>query len=174
MKNLSIMLVMLCSGLSLFTFNAEAKVVKGKRSYSGWESSYNRQVITHCPKYCDAIAVFSEEYQVPKNLIISVIKAESNFNPKAVSHKGAKGLMQLMDFNSVGINPFNPGENIEKGTQLLSRLLTKYRNVPLALAAYNAGEGNVAKYKGIPPFEETKIYIQKVMAHYKELDHASR
>lgn len=104
---------------------------------------------------------------MPEKLIVAIIYYESHFNPKAVSSSGAKGLMQLMDFNSKGINPFDPNANIQAGTALMARLLKKYNSIELALAAYNAGEGNVAKYNGVPPFPETQRYIQNVLRHYK-------
>lgn len=150
------------------------------RDYSGWQSSQgwsksayhrlNPTNFTSCAKYCDLIKSASIEHRVPKNLIISVISVESAFNPNAVSHKGAKGLMQLMDINSTNINPFNPDDNISRGTALLSRLIKKYDNLELALAAYNAGEGNVTKYGGIPPFKETQRYVKKVLNHYHALN----
>ncbi|WP_234498180.1 lytic transglycosylase domain-containing protein [Vibrio maritimus] len=147
------------------------------RNYNGWQSSqgwnqstYHRLTPTACAKYCDLIKNASIKHRVPKNLIISVIRVESAFNPNAVSHKGAKGLMQLMDINSTNINPFNPGDNISRGTALLSRLIKKYNNLELALAAYNAGEGNVTKYGGVPPFKETQRYVKKVLQHYHALN----
>ncbi|EDL52182.1 soluble lytic murein transglycosylase [Vibrio mediterranei AK1] len=150
------------------------------RDYSGWKSSqgwsksaYYRletNTLASCTKYCDLIKSASIKHGVPKNLIISVIRVESAFNPNAVSHKGAKGLMQLMDINSTNINPFNPNDNISRGTALLSRLMNKYNNLELALAAYNAGEGNVSKYGGIPPFKETQSYVKKVLKHYHALN----
>ncbi len=151
-----------------------AQVTKGERNYLAWSSSYNRPLSqqSHCKSYCDAIVTYSRAYGVPKNLIISVIKNESGFNPFAVSPKGAKGLMQIMDSNSTyyGIDPFNPNENINTGVKMLSKLIRKYDSLPLALAAYNAGEGNVAKYGGIPPFKETQSYVKKVINHYEVLN----
>lgn len=147
------------------------------RDYNGWQpskgwskSSYGQTALSTCPSYCHYIDMASDKHQVPKNLIISIIKAESNFNPNAVSPKGAKGLMQLMDINSQAIDPFNPSENIDGGTELLARLIRQYEDIELALAAYNAGQGNVAKYGGVPPFKETKQYIAKVMVNYRHLN----
>lgn len=152
----------------LISISSHAAIAQGERIYKGWSSSYNRPLSVSCPKYCDAVASYSKIYGVPEKLIIAIIQNESAFNSKAVSPKGAKGLMQLMDINSraANINPFNPNENIRAGTALFSRLLKQYDSIELALAAYNAGEGNVAKYGGIPPFPETKQYIQRVMRHY--------
>ncbi len=109
-------------------------------------------------------------------LIKSIIKAESDFDPKVVSIKGAQGLMQLMPATAklVGCNnPFDARDNILGGSNYFKRMLTRFKgDINLALAAYNAGPGNVNKYNGVPPFRETQNYIRKVN-HYYEL-YASR
>lgn len=124
-------------------------------------------------KYDDIIDKASKEYGIPKNLIKSVIAAESAGNHKAVSSAGAKGLMQLMDGTaaSLGVqNSFNPEENIFGGTNYLNKMLNKFDgSVELALAAYNAGPGNVEKHNGIPPFDETRKYVSRVLSYNSAL-----
>ncbi len=116
----------------------------------------------------------SKLYGIDKNLIKSVILAESAGKVDAISSAKAKGLMQLMDGTAkeMGVkNVWNPRENIFGGTKYLAQMLRQYNgDVKLALAAYNAGPGNVNKHNGIPPFEETKNYINRVIGYYKHLN----
>ncbi len=120
-------------------------------------------------KYEELIEEASKEFGIDKNVIKSVILAESAANHRAVSPVKAKGLMQLMDSTAaeMGVrNVFDPKENIYGGTKYLAKMLRQYNgDLKLALAAYNAGPHNVEKYKGIPPFEETQNYITKVMSY---------
>ena len=111
----------------------------------------------------------AEKYNVDVRLLKAIGKVESGFNPKAVSPAGAKGIMQLMPANckEYGItDPFDPRQNIMGGAREISGYLKKYNgNLDLALAAYNAGPGNVAKYGGVPPFKETQNFIKKVRSY---------
>lgn len=120
----------------------------------------------------DIFVKAAETYQVPVNLIKAVAKTESNFNPAAVSCCGAQGVMQLMPATAAGLgvtDPFDAEQNIMGGAKYLSQMMDRYDgDVKLALAAYNAGAGNVAKYGGIPPFKETQAYVQRVMEYMGE------
>ena len=112
----------------------------------------------------------ADKYGVNANLVKSVINAESGFNPKAVSKAGAEGLMQLMPDTaaSLGVqNRFEPGENIQGGSAYLDTLLTRYHdNLALALAAYNAGPQAVDRYRGVPPYPETRAYVARVIHEF--------
>jgi len=102
-------------------------------------------------------------------LLMAIAKVESSFNPKAVSPKGALGLMQLLPTTAelVGIrDPFNPLENLKGGALYLKRLLEEFKDLPLALAAYNAGPEKVRAYGGIPPYPETQQYVKTVLYYY--------
>jgi hypothetical protein len=108
------------------------------------------------------------KYSLDEKLLVSMIRTESNFNPMAVSARGAQGLMQLMPETATTYkvnNPFDPKENLEAGARYLKDLLQQFnQNLLLALAAYNAGPTSVIAYNGIPPFPETTRYVQKVLA----------
>lgn len=109
-------------------------------------------------------------YGIDEKLLRSIARTESNFDPTATSHAGAMGIMQMMPATAAecGVtDPYDARQSIMGGAQYFTRLLNKYNNnTSLALAAYNAGPGNVDKYNGIPPFEETQNYVQKVLGYY--------
>jgi soluble lytic murein transglycosylase-like protein len=129
-------------------------------------------------KFSEIIAEAAEAYGVEAELIRAIIHAESAFNPKAVSHRGARGLMQLMPATarSLGVgNRFDPEENIMAGTRYFRHLLDRVDGkVKLALAAYNAGMRNVQKYGGVPPFRATRKYVRNVLDYYEVFLHLSR
>jgi len=120
-------------------------------------------------RYDDLIQQHSTTHGVSADLVRAVIQAESGFNPRAISPKGAMGLMQLMPATAreLGVDdPFHPSDNIRGGVTYLARLLTRFhQNVELALAAYNAGPASVDKYGGaVPPYRETQAYVKKITA----------
>ena len=120
-------------------------------------------------KYDEIIVAAAKKFDVDAALVSAVIKAESDYDSRVVSHKGARGLMQLMPATAkrFGVaNSFDPTENIHGGTRYLRWLLKTFDgNADLAVAAYNAGEGNVWKYDGVPPFRETVNYVNRIARH---------
>ena len=112
----------------------------------------------------------SMRYGVDPNLVKAVVRAESDYNPSAVSRAGARGLMQLMPATArlMGVKDIHdPVDNVNGGTRHLSRLIKKFNGkLPMALAAYNAGEGAVKRYGRIPPYKETQLYVKKVLRFY--------
>lgn len=118
--------------------------------------------------YEELIRAAAEKHGLDEKLIVRVIAAESNFNPKAVSRKQAQGLMQLLPQTAAQYavaNVFDPAQNIEAGAHYLKDLLEKYRgNLSLALAAYNAGPDLVERYGGVPPFAETQNYVKRIIS----------
>lgn len=121
-------------------------------------------------KYDHYLTLASSQFGVSFSLLKAVIKVESDFNPHAISKKGALGLMQIMPANFKRLrisNPFDPWENIMGGAYYLGQLLNRFNgNITLALAAYNAGENAVNRYNDIPPYPETINYVEKVLRYY--------
>ena len=140
---------------------------RGLPFVSGTSSGWLRMTETSHHQFASDIREISSRHGVDPQLVESVIRAESAFNPTAVSRTGARGLMQLMPKTAVALgvrDSFNPRENIEGGVRHLRYLLDRYPgNVPFAVAAYNAGEGAVDAHRGIPPYAETQQYVQRVL-----------
>ena len=135
--------------------------LKEKSRVTRWYSS---------EKYDDLISDASERSGVSFPLLKAIIKAESDFDPHAVSKKGATGLMQIMpeNFKPLGINdPFDPWENINAGARYFKQMYDRFKGkLTLSLAAYNAGPTAVDRYQTIPPYEETQEYVRRVMKYY--------
>ena len=123
--------------------------------------------------YKNPIKIYSRIYDVDEELIHAIVRQESCFNEGAHSRVGAIGLMQLMPQTALGLrinDPWNPEHNIQGGIKYIAQMLKRFDGeAKLAIAAYNAGPGNVRKYKGIPPFKETRNYVKKVFAEYQRL-----
>jgi soluble lytic murein transglycosylase-like protein len=130
---------------------------------------FDKKLGDNISNYDHLIIKVSEKHNVEPALIKAIIKAESNFNHRAVSRKGAKGLMQLMPATASSLqvkDSFHPENNIEGGVKYLRYLLNYFNgNLPLALAAYNAGENAVIRHRGIPPYRETQVYVRRVMSY---------
>lgn len=122
-------------------------------------------------RYDEIIVAAARKFDVDAALVSAVIKAESDYDPRIVSRKGAQGLMQLMPATAkrFGVtDAFDPNANVHAGTRYLRWLLDRFEgDVEKALAGYNAGEGNVAKYRGVPPFRETVEYIRRISRHFE-------
>lgn len=120
----------------------------------------------------------SRRHSIDPSLVKAVVKAESDFDPYAVSYAGAKGLMQLMPETAESldvINPFNIEENIFGGIKHLKQLLKQFEgDIKLSVAAYNAGRSAVLRYGGVPPYKETTNYVKKVMVYYENYKNVSR
>lgn len=128
-------------------------------------------------RYGEMINTYAEKYEVSPHLVRAVITEESCFNNKALSPVGAQGLMQLMPDTAkwLGVkDPHDPAQNVRAGVRYLASLQKEFDNVELALAAYNAGPGNVRRYNGVPPFAETQAYVVKVQSHYRRYKAAHR
>jgi len=129
-------------------------------------------------KYDPLILKTAEKHSVDYALVKAVIRAESNFNPTAISRVGARGLMQLMPGTAYALrvnDSFHPEDNIEGGVRYLRYLLNLFQgDLHLALAAYNAGEKAVFRYRGIPPYQETRTYVRRVLHYFQEFSNEPR
>ncbi len=138
--------------------------------------SFSTNTHERIARFSDTIRTASQQYNVPEHLVRGVIASESSGKVTAQSSAGAKGLMQLMDGTAkdMGVtNVFDPVQNIHGGVKYLGQLLKQYNgDTTLALAAYNAGPGNVEKYNGVPPFPETQAYIRNVMRRSEQFKNA--
>ena len=145
--------------------------IKKDTGYKLFLRTPKKKVSQYIKEYEGIITQASQRFNVDPSLVKALIKAESDFDNRAVSHKGAQGLMQLMPetANAMEVaNPFSPEENIFGGTRYFSLLLDRFKNDKvLALAAYNAGPEAVETYGGIPPFPETKSFVAKVLDYYE-------
>jgi soluble lytic murein transglycosylase len=123
-------------------------------------------------KFDPIIAEAAKKYSLEAPLIKAVIKAESDFDPNAISDKGARGLMQIMPINYRLLdveNPFDPHQSIHAGARYLREMMDRFNGkLSLSLAAYNAGPAAVDRYNGIPPYQETEEYIERVMRYYQQ------
>jgi soluble lytic murein transglycosylase len=146
--------------------------VKSDGRYRLYIRTSRKSSTTYIRDYEGIIAQASKRFGLEPSLIKAVIKAESNFDDSAVSHKGAQGLMQLMPHTASDLNvqdPFDPAENIFGGTEYLSRMMRRFNNdKKLAVAAYNAGPEAVDNHKGIPPYAETQNFVRRVMGYYQQ------
>ena len=155
------------NGVMHFT-NVPTSSIQNYKLFIKEKSQITQQYSTK--KYDALISEASERYGVSFPLLKAIIKAESDFDPHAVSQKGATGLMQIMpeNFKPLGIrDPFDPWENINAGARYFKQMYDRFKGkLALSLAAYNAGPTAVDRYKTIPPYEETEEYVRRVLKYY--------
>lgn len=194
-KTLQALLVLTVSWLVVTpTFDVQADIYKyvdqnglvhlsDRRLHSGYELLYKSKsraigvnsgaTSLNRKKYTPLINSLARKYHLDAALVHAIVTMESSYDPRALSKKGAVGLMQLMPATAkrYGVSDReNPEQNVTGGVRYLRDLLIQFRSVSLALAAYNAGEGAVQRYGNtIPPFPETQRYVHKVLTHYKKL-----
>jgi soluble lytic murein transglycosylase-like protein len=146
---------------------ARAETAQAERTAATTETEAETTIDEHIKEVAD-------RHGVRADLVAAVIEAESEFNPRAVSRRGARGLMQLMPKTAATLgvdDPFDPKANIEAGVKHLRAMMDRFdNNIPLALAAYNAGEVAVIKHHGIPPYRETRAYVKRIL---KKLDRST-
>ncbi|WP_411954154.1 lytic transglycosylase domain-containing protein [Alkalibacillus sp. S2W] len=154
-------------GMMTDLFSSQTNQIKQALAQAGEENLSVDTSDVEPSQFDDMIQSVAERFNLNQDLLKSVINAESNFNPEAISDAGAQGLMQLMPqtAEALGVtNPFDPQQNIEGGARYLRDMLNRYDgNLENALAAYNAGPGNVDQYGGVPPFAETQNYVSKIL-----------
>ncbi len=148
--------------------------LKKLEQYQQQQSSIEDQILhSRLKPFKESVQDAAKKFNLPPQLIQAVIMTESGGNPNAVSPSGAQGLMQIMPDTAKWLsleNPFNPHENILKGSEYLAKLLDQFdHKLDLALAAYNAGPTRVKEYGGVPPFQETVRYVEKVQSYQKKL-----
>lgn len=152
--------------------------IKKDTGYQLYLRTSKKKASQYIKEYEGIIVQAGRRFKVDPSLLKALIKAESDFDDRAVSNKGAEGLMQLMPKTSNAMevaNPFSPEENIFGGTRYLSLLLERFNNDKiLALAAYNAGPEAVESYGGVPPFPETKSFVAKVLDYYEEYESGTK
>ena len=145
---------------NLMSPDSEAKMAREDAADTSVEITQIVEIEAH-------IREVAVRYDIPPILVAAIVEAESEFNPRAVSRRGAQGLMQLMPGTASSLkvsDSFDPYENIEGGVRHLRSLMDRYRgNLPLVLAAYNAGEQAVTVYRGVPPYRETRRYVSRIL-----------
>ncbi|MEP5758985.1 MAG: lytic transglycosylase domain-containing protein [Litoreibacter sp.] len=162
-------------------FNSQKRLLDGRLSKqyqasSKFRPSLNIETARPIPSYTGSYRgtylpiakAVARKHGIPENLFLRLVQQESGWKPKALSHKGAIGLAQLMPATArnLGVNPHDPEQNLEGGARYLKRMHNKFGSWRLALAAYNAGPGAVEKYNGVPPYKETKNYVRKILGSY--------
>jgi soluble lytic murein transglycosylase-like protein len=149
-----------------------SELEKAKLSLAAHKSSFISDKSQQMNLIIKNVEMAAQKYNLDKNLLMAVIRQESGFNPYAISRAGAQGLMQLMPgtAEALGVtNPWDISQNIDGGARYLNEQLANFNgDLRLALAAYNAGPNSVAKYDGIPPFTETRDYVEKILKYYKQ------
>lgn len=167
--------IMVLAGLlsiyaGLFFYGNHAKVIKHAKKGTKTSRIAGKKK-SGLQKYGTLIVKAAKKHNVPPALVAAIMHAESNFNPRAVSPVGARGLMQINGITQrhLGVrNVFDPHQNVHAGAKYLRELLNMNRgNMRLAIASYNAGPGAVRKYRGIPPYKETRKYVVRVMKFYR-------
>ncbi len=158
------------SALESLRYNGSNQVYQPSNLLNILQSQTSSSSTVSTGDYSNIIKQAADKYNVPEKLISAVIKQESNFNTNVVSRSGAQGLMQLMPGTAkfLGVtNSFDPAQNVMGGAKYLRQMLNQFDgNLEHALAAYNAGPGNVKKHNGIPPFKETQQYVTKVLNNF--------